>query len=106
MASFSDIDVTVRIEERARRIHVDGKPCLCKDKIKFGQQAEVAGKFLGVLPGGGAQLGEYALDLVLLFQGELFELVVQIDDNRGLDKKGGTGGRLIVDHTGNISLVL
>ncbi len=59
-----------------------------------------------MLSGGATQLRENALDLVLFFQGEFLELVVQIHDDSRLDEKCGTSGRLVVDHSWDIALVL
>ena len=53
-----------------------------------------------------AQIGQNDRDLFLLFDLQLPQLVVQINDSRRLDKKGGTGRRLVVHHPLHLPLVL
>ena len=95
-----------RIENRHGSVLLQRQSGLGKDKVKGRHSFLIPGQKLRICACLRAQIGQNDRDLFLLFDLQLPQLVVQINDSRRLDKKGGTGRRLVVHHPLHLPLVL
>ena len=89
-----------------RALHLQGKLSPCKDTIQPHQQLVVLQNVLLVGRALSGQLGQNALDLLLLLGQQLPQLIVGLHHAHRLNEEGGAGGRHIVDQTGDGVLML
>lgn len=106
MAAFFDVDVAFFIEDRLGSVVGFAEHGPGKNEIQLGQDPEVIGDVFIFRSGHIAEFGKNRLDGFLLLKLQFAKLIIEFYDGHGLDEKGGTCGRLVVDHAGNLSLVL
>ena len=106
VAPVLDIDVAVAVKYRRAALVVPGEGSLGEDKVQVSEDVQIVPQLLLVRRQLVAQICQHSLDLLLLLDLQGAQVVVQADDGHGLDKQGGPGGGLVVDHAGHLILVL
>ena len=101
-----DSDMAFRIEDGAGGLHISGEHGPGEDKIQSHHQAVIVGQQFQVSGGGLAEGGQHLFYFLLFFDLQLPVFVIQLDYSHGLHKERGTGGALVVDHTGHLVAVL
>ena len=106
MSALADVDKVVFVEQWLRGVHLHGKFCLGKNKIKKRHDFLVVRKLLCVDSGLGTQIGKNLSDFFFFLQLQFPQLIVQVYHGGRFDKICGTGGRLVMNHTVYLPLIL
>ena len=105
MTAFADIDIAFGIKDRPCGVHIHGEGSAGENKVQFYQIFQVIAKVFAFLGSHVTQRSKDDFDLCRLFHFEIADFIVQFYDCHRFDKKSGTGGGLVVDHTRNLSFV-
>ena len=105
VAGFLEVDAAFVVKDRFTCIHLYGKCSSCKNKIKLYHDLKIEGDSLTFCCDLYAEVGKDDFDLFLFLKLKFTHVVVQFYNRHWFDKKCGTGGRLVVDHTRHLSLI-
>ena len=106
VASMVDPQESAGVKLRLRTMIIAGKLRFREYKVQVGQQLQIRFQIKGLGSGLAAQGCENGLDLFLFLDFQLPKLIVQADHSHRLNKISRTGSRLVMNHAGDLALVL
>ena len=106
MTALADINVIFVIKNRPGGILLHGEIRAGKNEIQLSHILGVVFQFHEMVAGFGGKSRQNLFNLFLFLQGKFAQLVVERDNGGRLYKECGTAGRLIVDESGDLGLVL
>ena len=105
MTPVFDVNSTVLIQAGLTAFIMTGQGSFGKDKIQAGENLQIQRQAFGVRGKLIAQIREHSFDFFMLLNLQGTQLIVELDNGHGFDKKCGAGGRLIVHHTSHLVFV-
>ena len=105
MARLTQLRASLAVELRTAGVHVLGKLRLGKREVDIRENLAVVLQDAAVLIDFGREMAQDALDFLLLGEGQLLDVVVELDDGHRLDEECRARGRLVVHDAGEARAV-
>ena len=105
MPGLFEIDTAFIIKNRFACIHFHGKSSSCKNKIKLDHDVQIKRNGFPFDSNLFAEICKDHFNFLLFLEFQFTHIVVQFDNRHWLNEKGRTSGRLIVDHTRNLTFI-